>query len=182
MSEVAPGVWVHRAAVVRSSTIAGQGLFITEPVPADEPLIRLGGRVVSNDQLIVLFERANAQRRYVDTFAVDIDSHLVLPPDTRAHYANHSCDPSMWLGAPLELVARRDLPAGAELTIDYGVISDDATFRMGCTCRATACRRTVSGIDWQRADLRVTHHGRWPAGLQHHIDAAVASAERDAAL
>jgi len=175
MSEVAPGVWVHRAAFVRSSTIAGQGLFISEPVQANEPLIRLGGRVLSGDQLPRLFERARAQRTYVDTVALDIDTHLVLPPDTRAHYANHSCDPSMWLGAPLELVARCDLPAGTELTIDYGVISDDPTFSMNCTCGAPGCRRIVTGSDWERADLRVTHQGRWPVGLQRHIDAATAS-------
>lgn len=172
MAAVPLGVWVHRAAVVRASAIAGRGLFVTEPVTAGEPLIRLGGRVVTSDELVRLFERASIEDRYVDTIAVDLDAHLVLPPDSRAHYANHSCDPSLWFGRPLELVARRDLAAGTELTIDYGVISDDVTFTMDCTCSATTCRGVVTGRDWQRADLQRTHHGRWPAGLQHRIDTA----------
>ena len=170
MPQVAPGIWVHRAARVHGSTIAGQGLFITEPVPVDEPLVRLGGRVVSTDELHQLFEQADAKGRYVDTIAIDIDTHIVFPPDTRGHFINHSCDPSMWFGAPLQLIARHDLSAGAELTIDYGLISDDVMFEMECNCAAPTCRGIVTGNDWQRTDLQATHHGRWPAGLQHRID------------
>ena len=177
MADIAPGVWVHRAARVQTSAIAGQGLFLTAPVAAGEPLIHLGGRIVSTDELHRLFERAEAQGRYVDTFAIDIDTHLVLPPDTRAHYVNHSCDPSLQFAAPLELAARDDLPAGAELTLDYAVISDDPTFRMECTCAALTCRRIVAGSDWQRPDLQAAHEGRWPTGLQRRIDEVTSSWE-----
>ena len=39
---------------------------------------------------------AAAEGDYVDTIAIDHDVHLVLPAGTVAHYANHSCDPTLW--------------------------------------------------------------------------------------
>ena len=132
-------VWVHPAVRVRPSPIAGDGLFVEVDVPAGTPLLRFGGRTVSTSELHELVRRVEADGGFVDTLTIDDDSHLVLPPGTVAHYGNHSCDPSTWLGAPLELVARRDLEPGAELTVDYGVISDDPSFRMECTCGTAAC-------------------------------------------
>ncbi len=171
-AELPADVWVHPAARVRPSPIAGAGLFIGVAVAAGTALIRFGGRTVSTAELQRLFDEADAQGRYVDTIAVDDDTHLVLPPGTIAHYSNHSCDPSMWLGAAHELVARRDLEPGAELTSDYGVTSDDPSFWMACHCGTPACRRVITGVDWQRADLQAIHLGRWPRGLQRRIDAS----------
>ncbi len=165
-------VWLHPALRVERSAIAGDGLFVDVAIAAGTPLIRFGGRTASTDELHRRFEEAKAVGRYVDTIAIDDDTHLVLPPGTIAHYANHSCDPSTWLGPSLELVARRDLEPGAEVTSDYGVTSDDPTFRMDCRCGAPACRGVITGSDWTRADLQVLHQGRWPRGLQHRIDAA----------
>jgi hypothetical protein len=168
-------VWVHPAVHVRSSPIAGDGLFVDAAVPAGTALVRFGGRTVSTAELRRLFEEAEAQGRYVDTIAIDHDTHLVLPSATVAHYGNHSCDPSAWLGAGLELVARHDLEIGTEVTLDYGVTSDDPAFRMACRCGAACCRRVITGTDWQLAELQSTHRGRWPQGLQRRIDAAGAS-------
>src|SRR5215211_2595328 len=172
MADVPADVWVHPAVRVRSSPIAGAGLFIEVSVTAGTPLIRFGGRTVSTDELHRLFDEAEAQGRYVDTIAIDDDTHLVLPSGTTAHYGNHSCDPSMWLGDPRTLVARHDLEPGAELTSDYGVISDDPSFRMACNCGTPACRHLITGGDWLLVDLQTIHKGRWPRGLQRRIDAA----------
>lgn len=173
--DVAGEVWVHPAVRVRRSSIAGDGVFIDAAVANGTPLVRFGGRTVSTGELHRLFREAEAQGRYVDTIAIDDDTHLVLPAGSIAHYGNHSCDPSTWLGGPLELVARWDLEPGAELTSDYGVISDDPSFRMDCRCGAATCRRVITGSDWQRADLQAIHEGRWPPGLQRRIDATRAS-------
>jgi hypothetical protein len=162
-------VWVHPAVRVRRSAIAGRGLFIDADVPAETALIRFGGSVVSLAELHRRFAAAAATGTYVDTVAVDEDRHVVMPDGSIAHDANHSCDPSMWLGPPLTLVARHDLDAGAELTSDYGVTSDDPSFEMACRCGTASCRRVVTGTDWQLEELQVRHHGRWPAGLQARI-------------
>lgn len=114
----------------------------------------------------------DADGAYVDTIAVGDDLHLVLPSDTTAHFGNHACEPSMWPQGAYEFATMRRVEVDDELTIDYGIISDDPTFRMDCTCGAATCRRVITGEDWQRADLRLRYAGHWPPGLQHRIDAS----------
>lgn len=118
-------------------------------LPAGTPLIRFGGTPVCTAELHRLFDEAQLTGSYVDTISIGGDRHLVLPAGSIAHHGNHSCDPTMWLGAPLELVARVDLVPGAELTSDYGVTSDDAAFEMACQCGSARCRLVITGCDWQ---------------------------------
>ncbi len=164
-------VWVHPSIVVRSSAIAGGGLHARAPLPAGVVVIRLGGRLVDTATLHELFARAEPGE-YVDTFAVGEDAHLVLPPGTTAHYGNHSCEPTMWPVGAYELATCRPVAAGDELTVDYGLISDDPTFRMDCDCGAAGCRRVVTGADWRRVDLQRRYAGHWPPGLQRRIAGA----------
>ena len=150
------------------SAIEGRGLFATAPLAAGELVMRLGGRVVTTAELHELFAATPADR-YVDTFAIGDDAHLVLPFDTAAHYGNHSCDPTLWAVGAADLTTRRPVAAGEELTIDYGTISDDATFEMTCTCGAASCRGAITGEDWRRPDLQRRYAGHWPPGLQRRI-------------
>ena len=161
-------VWVHPSLEVGPSPIAGDGLLATVPLPAGLVVIRLGGRLVDTASLHELFERVGPGE-YVDTFAVGEDLHLVLPPSSTAHYGNHSCEPTMWPVGAYELATCRPVAAGDELTVDYGVISDDATFRMDCRCGAAGCRNVVTGADWRRPDLQHRYAGHWPPGLQRRI-------------
>ncbi len=161
-------VWVHPALEVRPSAIAGRGLFTKEPLAAGEVVVRFGGRLVGTGELHRMIAAA-AEDTYIDTIAVGDDTHLILPPGTAAHYGNHSCDPSMWPVGPFELATRRPLGVDEELTIDYGLISDDATFRMECRCASAACRRLITGEDWRRTELQDRYAGHWPPGLQRRI-------------
>src|SRR5262245_57134599 len=92
-------VWVHPDVAVEESAIEGRGLFARVPLPAGEVVIRLGGRLVSLAELHRLFDTVDtvaATGDYIDTIAVDNDLHLVVPPGTAAHFANHPCDPALW--------------------------------------------------------------------------------------
>ncbi len=161
-------VWVHPAVAVRPSAIEGHGLFATAAIDADVVVMRLGGRLVTTAELHELLART-PDDQYVDTFAVGGDAHLVLPFHTTAHYGNHSCDPTLWAVGPYELTTRRPIVAGEELTVDYGTISDDASFEMVCTCGAASCRTVVTGEDWRRPELQRRYAGHWPPGLQRRI-------------
>lgn len=165
-------VWVHPALAVRASAIEGHGLFATAPIAADVLVMRLGGRLVSTEELHALFAETTDDR-YIDTFAVGSDTHLVLPCDTAAHYGNHSCDPNAWLFGAYDVVTRRPIAAGEELTVDYGTISDDATFEMACSCGAVWCRGVITGEDWRRSELQRRYAGHWPPGLQQRISASL---------
>ena len=161
-------VWTHPSLEVRRSPISGEGLFATAGIEHGVVVIRLGGRLVSTAELHRLFAGV-ADHGYIDTFAVDDDTHIVLPPATSAHYSNHSCEPTMWPVSTYELATRRSVEDGEELTIDYGLISDDPTFQMRCMCGTASCRHMVTGEDWRRPDLQQRYAGHWPSGLQRRI-------------
>ena len=168
MTPAPPDVWGHPAIVVRESSIAGRGLFASTDIDAGVVVLRLGGRLVDSRELEHLIATV-IRGGYVDSVAVAIDLHLVLPPDTIAHYGNHSCVPNLWVVGPYELATCRRIAAGEELTIDYGTISDGPSFRMACACGAPTCRGVVTGEDWRRADLRGRFAGHWPPGLARRI-------------
>lgn len=162
-------VWTHPSVEIRTSAIVGDGLFAAEPLDADVVVIRLGGRLVTTAELHRLFDAAD-DGEYIDTFAVDTDLHVVLPSGTAAHFGNHRCDPNLWPVSALEIATRRAVESGEELTIDYGLISDDATFRMACVCGSERCRGEVTGEDWRLPSLQIRYAGHWPPGLQRRIE------------
>ena len=162
-----PECWLHPAAEVRSSPIAGDGLFARADLAAGTAVSRLGGRLVSTRELRSVFEEATA---YVDTITVTADRHLVLPAGQPNGKGNHSCDPNLWWAAPYTLVARRDIAAGDELTNDYATSSGEDGFTMPCDCGAALCRNVVTGHDWARPELRRRYGRHWVPALLVKID------------
>ncbi|HKR70499.1 MAG TPA: hypothetical protein VJT16_16795 [Streptosporangiaceae bacterium] len=121
---------------VRPSPIAGLGLFASAPIAADTVVSRLGGQLVSGQQLRDLFAAAarNPLRPYIDTIAVV---------------------------GPYKLAARRDLAAGEELTNDYATSTAEPDFAMECSCGSPLCRASITGDDWRRTDLRERYGEHW---------------------
>jgi len=73
---------------------------------------------------------------------------LIGPPDC---HLNHSCDPNAWMRygeAGAEIVARRPIKVGDEVTCDYSinVTGGDA---WPCHCGAARCRGHVAGDYFQ---------------------------------
>lgn len=66
---------------------------------------------------------------------------------------NHSCDPNAWLEG-LDLVARRPIRAGEEITIDYATFIAETGASFDCNCNAEYCRGTITPHDWQLPGLR----------------------------
>jgi hypothetical protein len=65
-----------------------------------------------------------------------------------ARFVNHSCDPtSLAPGFDLE-IAVRDIPAGQEITDDYGALNIDVAF--ACACDSPRCRSIVDPGDFDR--------------------------------
>lgn len=162
-----PTPWLDDSVVVADSAISELGLFAGVPLAAGQVVMRLGGRLVSTRDLLALLETSD---QYVDTVALFDDAHLVLPPATPVHYGNHSCDPNLWHVGPYEIVARRDITAGEELTIDYGTQSA-GSFSMGCACGSPRCRRVVTGDDWRIPALQEAYAGHWTPVLEAQVRA-----------
>ncbi|MET7519373.1 SET domain-containing protein [Streptomyces sp. NPDC005480] len=176
-STPAPQCWLHPCAEVRPSSIAGRGLFARAPLSAGTTVARLGGRLVSHQELQDLFAAAARQpdHPYIDTISIAETSHLVLPPRSEQSigYSNHSCDPNLWWDGPYTLVARRDIRRDEELTNDYATSTGDPGFSLACACGAPKqCRETVTGSDWQLPELRIRYGGHWAPALLTRIAAA----------
>ncbi len=60
---------------------------------------------------------------------------------------NHSCDPSAWLEG-LDVVARRDLEPGDEVTLDYATFCTEPMRSFECACGAARCRGEIRGTDY----------------------------------
>ncbi len=60
---------------------------------------------------------------------------------------NHSCDPNAWLDG-LDLVARRHIAAGEEITIDYATFCNEVMEPFKCSCGSAQCRGIIRGTDY----------------------------------
>jgi len=66
---------------------------------------------------------------------------------------NHSCDPNAWIEG-LDLVARRPIEAGEEITIEYATFVAGTGETFDCHCGADDCRGRVTPRDWQLPAIR----------------------------
>lgn len=168
MDDATTECWTHPGVVRRSSGIEGEGLFATEDLAAGTVVARLHGRRVDDVELKRLFAESDAVGGYVDTIMVADDVNLVLEADQLVHYANHSCDPSLWHVDATVIATRRDVADGDELTIDYATQTTHPDFEMECGCASASCRRTVTGVDWMDPD--------WQRRYGDHVVPAVQQA------
>jgi len=124
---------------------------------------RVGGRLVSGMQLDALFAAAaqRADQPRIDSISVGEDLHLVLPPGQLNYFVNHSCNSNPWWVDAYTLAARRPITAGEEVTSDCGTSTAVTGFSMSGTCGSPHCRTTVTGRDWQRADLQQRYGDHW---------------------
>jgi uncharacterized protein len=75
------------------------------------------------------------------------------------------------LQGQIVFVALRDISKDEELTFDYAMTDDDPHDEMQCNCGASSCRGTVTGRDWQKADLQRKYDGYFSWYIQRRIDA-----------
>jgi SET domain-containing protein len=126
---------------VRRSPIEGLGLFTAGSVHAGERIRRISVvREITADAPL----REDLGERQDHCDYPDGRVVLLAYPD---RHVNHSCDPSAWVcyeGGTAWLVARRDIPAGGEITCDYN-INISAGTSWPCRCGAARCRGVTGG-------------------------------------
>ncbi len=88
---------------------------------------------------------------------------------------NHSCDANAWLVDEISLMARRDISAGEEITLDQGTWNfDEKEYtwdQMECGCGARDCRKSLTERDWMLAAVRERYSGHFHPLVQKMIDA-----------
>jgi uncharacterized protein len=163
--------WITPKAVKGgASGIQGMGVHAIEAIADGEVVAVKGGHIVDGAAVAGLPEaiRDSAFQIAADCFLATLtpDEH-----DGVMMRVNHSCGPNVGIGGNVLLVSMRDIAAGEELTLDYALFLTDPGFAMECRCGAVACRGTVTGIDWMRADLQERYGGWFSWWLQQKITA-----------
>ncbi|HEY4284327.1 MAG TPA: SET domain-containing protein-lysine N-methyltransferase [Chthoniobacterales bacterium] len=156
---------------VRTSSIHGRGLFATTGIAKDEIVAVKGGHIVTGNFLAEQITPA------LGPVEIQIDNDLFIAPVTTEEregsmlYSNHSCDANLGIRGEITFVALRDIAAGEELTHDW-CTTDNGDYNLKCNCGVPNCRGTLTGKDWQRADLQKKYRGYFSAYLQKKMEGA----------
>jgi uncharacterized protein len=160
--------WLDPRLGLARSPIHGLGLFATSAISSGDVVMILGGEVVPDADVRDLIARGE---RY-DGIVLDDDANpRLLPADWPGIHGNHSCDPNLWLIAPVRIVVRRDIAPGEEACSDYSTYSMAPDWRMTCSCHSALCRGAVSGEDWRLADLQRRYEGHFAKPIERRIAA-----------
>lgn len=124
--------------VVRKSRIEGKGLFTDAPIPARSKVGEYTGERISVREA----RRRARTRKHVAIIELD-DRHAVDESVGGGpfQFINHSCKPNVFVRIAFgraEFYALRNIAAGEEMTVDYGLSHHDG--RLPCQCRSAECR------------------------------------------
>jgi SET domain-containing protein len=172
----------------RPSAIEGNGCFATQFIAAGTEVERFEGEEVALADL----HRIEAQGKYHSSLAIGEGRHLLInvidpreaeqPLDVGSGVGgfNHSCDSNLWMLDEVTVIARRDIAAGEELTLDDALASDDPSFRLGpCRCGTPACRGTITGADWRLPEVQARYEGHFSPFLNERISRLSAPSPRE---
>ena len=145
--------WFSPKTEKRMSPIEGRGLFAREAISGGEIVAVKGGAIMDSTTFALV-------RDEVSPADIQVEDDLYLAPRSAEEVAanilclNHACRPNVGVRGQITFVAMHDIPAGAELTIDYAMIDGDPDERMECSCGAPECRKVITGNDWRLPELR----------------------------
>lgn len=127
---------------VGKSKIQGKGIFIREGV-------KKGSRIGFV---------AGAKKKFCPKTKKDSESIprwfgvskciWIDPGNSIFRFYNHSCNPNTAIIGTKTIVARRDIKAGEEITIDYSMTDADPawTLEYTCLCGSKNCRKIIRSI------------------------------------
>jgi hypothetical protein len=138
----------------------GRGVFADNFIKKDSVIVIGGGQVISD-----------TSRATKDFTGVLNESYSIAPLDFEQPspnwLINHSCDPNVKVVGRLVILALCDIPAGKELTVDYGTIAAGGPlWRMECQCGNRLCRKIITHEDWKNRDLFFNRFDQWPPFIQ----------------
>jgi hypothetical protein len=118
---------------VYTSPQHGKGVFASRPIAAGEVILAFSGPLLQRIQISK------------DDYHLQIGEDLYIGASGAADdYVNHSCDPNAGFCGGLQLVARRAIASGEEITWDYSTAIDEDDFPgFPCTCGSFHCRGMV---------------------------------------
>jgi len=162
--------YISPKAAPKESPIHGKGLFAVGHISKGEVVCVKGGYVFDR-------RRLDSMPGWYRAAEIQIAEELFIGPLEESEraggmiFSNHSCEPNIGVRGQIVFVAMRDIEPGEELTHDWATTDDD-TYTLACNCGAAACRKTLTGKDWQRPDLQEKYKGFISSYLEEKIDRA----------
>jgi hypothetical protein len=164
--------WINPRLISRKSSIHGQGVFTEEHISKDEKLMEFGGDLVSGENVF------SGKYRERSIWPVYPDHYLALPitdeSDSLDEDLNHSCDANAWLIDEVVLVAKRDIKAGEEVTLDQGTWNCEfdayTNDQKPCSCGASDCRKKLTKEDWKLSSVQRKYAGHFHPIIQVMLD------------
>jgi D-alanine-D-alanine ligase len=134
---------LERPYQVRLRQQGDHGLFAARDIAAGEVIYQLEER----PQVLVSRSRVEREwtpryREFFRQFAYPLTDEIYgLWDDDPEHWRpiNHSCDPNAWVTG-LDLCARRRIPSGEEITMDYATMYAQQQHTFKCSCGTALCR------------------------------------------
>lgn len=126
---------------ISDSPINGKGLFLREDVKEGEHIAYVTGPIYVfkriTDEISKKMENWIGVGRY----------SWINTDDSPFKYVNHSCEPNAALVTKRKVIAAKDIPKGAELTMDYSLTEAEPGWELKqCNCGSTKCRGVIGPI------------------------------------
>lgn len=142
-----------RRVVVRRSSIHGRGVFALRSIVAGERILEYKGRIISWRSATRRFARDGIEGH---TFYFALSDGRVIDGaagGNSARWINHACAANCQAiedDGRIFVHAIQNVPAGAELVLDYALVVDDPfsaqiAEQYACRCGAATCRGTMLG-------------------------------------
>ncbi|MFQ5526371.1 MAG: SET domain-containing protein-lysine N-methyltransferase [Thermoanaerobaculia bacterium] len=126
------------------------GVFSTRPIPRGQRIVPFEGqprRLVSLSHVEETWDRPQRDFFHRTAWPVSDDVFAAWSEDPGEWKPiRHSCDPNAWLDG-LDVVARRRIKVGEEITLDFATIHNEVMPSFECRCGAEACRGRIRGRD-----------------------------------
>lgn len=172
MKQYLPRTWVNPKLKLGKSKIHGEGVFTDEKIPKEEKIMEFGGKLISKEEAF----SGNYKSRSV--WIVDTGKYLALPKsDTEKSLdenINHSCDANTWLIYEVTIVAKRNIEAGEEITLDQGTWNfEDSSYtdnEKPCSCGGKDCRKVLTKDDWKISSVQERYSGHFHPMIQEMIN------------
>ena len=164
--------WKDPRQQFRTSPTQGIGAFATAPIKQGEPVEIIGGVVMTEAE----FRAFQLVTPRFNAIQIGEDLHLVEEPTVTQQREggslNHSCDSNLWLADEVTLVARRDIAADEELTVDYALftVQSDWQLELPCRCGLTVCRHQITGSDWMLPAVQTRYYPHFSPFINARID------------
>jgi hypothetical protein len=163
-----PEKWMSPKVESRNSQIHGKGIFAISDISEGERIFVWSGECYTDRKGAkqAQSEGKGTMQWDEDIFSVETDVQEDL------YRVNHSCDPNTWMFDAFTVVARRNIPSGEEIVIDYSLLifNEPASGSLDCNCGSDICRGKITDEDWKDPMLQERYKGHFTPWLNNLIN------------